>query len=1107
MPLQLTPKMSLRGDQVIVLSVFDGVGTGILAVQQLIGEPRLALAWEIDPAAQKVVAHRLPFVRNRGDFLEDSTSEVIRLVHRHDPHQQCILLFLSAPPCPDFSSINDSAKGFAGQEGCKFDKYLIFVDEIEKGLSEWTSIHVCENVVMQTQAEIQHVSRQLKAEPILIDAADLGIISRPRLWWTRHQWSGSDIHPISGEKLRWGRAYRIPRLFMDMPLTEEHDLDLDGYRLPGVISRHEKRLPCLTTPAPTPEGRPPPKKLRGKMDPEVRSRWLEDHRRFAPWHYSTDAMLTKDGDYIVPEANHKDQLQGFERGYTDAPGVSEHDRHRLLGNAWHLQVIRLLLMILLQASKTEATLVASHTYLSRTPPETALQFVCRLSRHDPPCLGTIPPFRTSVSHRQADDLWDHWQMSMSCIHPLLEPPSIEPGASQALTHCHNTFSDLDRLRKEVVDDIEHMVTDWGDFTADWMSHRPAHVQEVYMKQNRNSITQVPVFLQLLEDTGFPSMQDVVEDMTLGFALTGVQHAGPGWPRRQDEKYSHPLTDQQFGDLNNTYIHTKLKKAYVDPHWRTMLDEVLTEHQKGRMVGPFQAPASWPCQTVTVDNLPLLPAPDHHVYASVSFSVEQQDKIRRCEDFRRSWHNACMVAYDAPIHHGVDYYVQLCRWHAQHGHTPEVWVHDLDAAYRQIPVRDVDKAYMILQTPSGPSLWRHNALCFGAAASVWNFNRFADLLQWLARRLLWIPAHHYVDDFAAVESATCSQSGFDCFYRAFGVLGLQMKAKKALAPSTTQKLLGVIIQVTKTHVILQPCPARVNRLTTQIQAILQAGLLPANVAQKLAGKLVFLQATCFGQVGRALLIPLFARAHSEHKDKETEQLNDPLRTSLNTLLRLLQDMPPRAIPLYSEDTTTSLYTDAFFQLGDTCIKPFDTMVPRTWQPGKAYSFSNGWGFVLRTEAQTLCAHGVIPPSLLRPYGRRRAFIYVLELMAPVIAMVALHHHYNPFLVLWIDNRARLSAMSRGYGRDPSVNNLLTFAWSFLARVGVFLQCEWVASRHNLADGISRHDLSDMRDGAWKLLQLPMEPFYRILKRCADDTGYAASQAVDDALQWASTLTHG
>ena len=197
----------------------------------------------------------------------------------------------------------------------------------------------------------------------------------------------------------------------------------------------------------------------------------------------------------------------------------------------------------------------------------------------------------------------------------------------------------------------------------------------------------------------------------------------------------------------------------------------------------------------------------HVYACVSFSVEQQDKIRRCEDFRRSWHNARMVAHDAPIHHGVDYYVQLCRWHAQHGHTPEVWVHDLDTAYRQIPIRDVDKAYMILQTPSGPSLWWHNALWFGAAASVWNFNRFADLLQWIAWRLLWIPAHHYVDDFAAVEAATCSQSGFECFYRAFGVPGLQMKAKKALAPSTTQKLLGVIIQVTETHVILQPCPAR------------------------------------------------------------------------------------------------------------------------------------------------------------------------------------------------------------------------------------------------------------------------------------------------------------
>lgn len=758
----------------------------------------------------------MPYVKNRGDFLEDSAAALGKLVERHDPHQQCTIVYLSAPPCPDFSSINESAKGFEGREGAKFTGYLAFVDEVEMILQDRPSIHLCENVVMQTPAEIHHVSRLLRAEPIMVDAGDLGIISRPRLWWSRHKWSSQDVHPLSGKPLRWGSAYKIPRLYMDMPLVEAKDLDLDGHQLPGVVARHEKRLPCLTTPAPTAEGRPPPKKLRGKMEPEVRERWLSDNRRFAPWHYHDHAMLEKDGVLIVPTADHKDQFQGFARGYTAVPEVSEHDRHRLLGNAWHLQVVKFILILLLQCQAPGATTAPS---LPVGPRESALQFVCRVSRAEPADLGTVQPFWTSSPHRMADDLWDHWQVSHECCHPILAPPGVEPGAIRALHKCSTFFSDIVRLRHEVVADVRGMVEDWQDYTASWLAGCTPHVQAVYQQPGRDCITQVPVFLQLLRDAGFPFMPDVEEDMQLGFALTGVLHAGPGWPSRQDEKYSHPLSLSQFQSLNQSYIRSKLNKAYVDPHCETMLSEVLEERLHGRMVGPFAAPADWPCRTVTVDDLPMLDAPDHHVFASVSFAVEQHDK-GRCEDFRRSWHNSCVVTQDAPIHHGIDYYVQLCRWHHQSGLHPLVWVHDLDAAYRQLPVRDFDKAYMVLQTPSGPTLWRHNSLCFGAAASVWNFNRFADLLQFLARRLLWVPVHHYVDDFASVEDITLAESGFSTFDSMFGTLGLQMKPKKALKPATKQKLLGVIIEVNSTHVTLQPCPQRVARLLDQLSLILE-----------------------------------------------------------------------------------------------------------------------------------------------------------------------------------------------------------------------------------------------------------------------------------------------
>lgn len=336
----------------------------------------------------------------------------------------------------------------------------------------------------------------------------------------------------------------------------------------------------------------------------------------------------------------------------------------------------------------------------------------------------------------------------------------------------------------------------------------------------------------------------------------------------------------------------------------MLQEILAECDLGRMDGPYEAPSHWPTRTIAVAGRPLLPLPDHPIRASVCFAVEQHDKVRRCEDFKRSWHNSLMLAYDSPVHHGVDHYIQLCRWEASQGHRPQLWTHDLAAAYRQLPVRETDKAWTILQTPNGPVLFKHNALSFGASGSVWGFNRFADLMQYLSRKLLWVPTHHYVDDFASAEHAPLAQSGFESFGGLFNSLGLKVKEKKAQPPSTVQKLLGVFFDISKDTITLKPCPDRMDRLLKMIRGILASNTLPIDDAQRLCGKLNFLQTTSFGQVGRALLLPLYSRAHSQDLNGQ-QHLNGPIMSSLKMLLHLLPDMPPRVLPMQTDHPCTSM----------------------------------------------------------------------------------------------------------------------------------------------------------------------------------------------------------
>lgn len=68
------------------------------------------------------------------------------------------------------------------------------MEGLEQELNGWHVDLLCENVVMQKPDEVQFVSSKLKAQPVAVDAADLGIINRPRLWWTRLVWKDQPIH-------------------------------------------------------------------------------------------------------------------------------------------------------------------------------------------------------------------------------------------------------------------------------------------------------------------------------------------------------------------------------------------------------------------------------------------------------------------------------------------------------------------------------------------------------------------------------------------------------------------------------------------------------------------------------------------------------------------------------------------------------------------------------------------------------------------------------------------------------------------------------------------------------------------------------------------------
>ena len=957
----------MLGTSIIVLSCFDGIATGPLALQQLFGPLRKIIAWEIDPEAISVSRRHFPDIIHRGDFLDDDPQDVAQTVHDFNHDGRAVVVWLGAPPCPDFSPIKgDEAPGSKGQEGQKFIKFCTFAREVESQLHPIRVGYLVENVILQDRAEIHYFSQALDCQAIVMDAADYGLVSRPRLWWTRVPWHNVTKHPFTNHPVRWSQHQKLHRLHVGEPHQDPKSIHQ------SVLNK-QKVIPCFTTPAPSEEGRPAPKKFKGRIDPETKSRWLSDQRAFAPWQYSPEALMhSEDGLMHVPTPEVKEQLHMLPKGYTEAPGVAERSRHRLLANGWHTGVARLLLYLVV-TSLQQAQVAA----LLNVPRLTTLQWVVQQLSGWTPHVGPggWKPYPCSIA--PSDTMWQHWQASQHPTHPLQQPPRLPPGILQAIQLQQRWRHDLDRIRLQVVQEISEWVGMASDETQSWWSDLPEHIRNVYFDKKHDQVTQIPILLKLLELTGFPGLTDLQDDLVNGFEVLGELHAGCGWNPRMDDKYSFPIDRDAFRRINQSYVKEKLRKNHVDQHWQVMLDELLEERDLGRISGPFAAPSWWPCQTQTLPGVVPTELPTQDIAVAFCFSVSQSDKTRRCEDLRRSGHNATVKVSDIPHHDSLDTYIQVAHQYSLDHKRTMAWTQDLAGPYRQFPVRHPDDCYVALTTPQGVYLFRHHALAFGAVASVWGFNRRGDALAFLAQRALFCTVGHYVDDFIGLEDEDV-QSSFDSFTSMFRVLGLRMKEQKAAPPAKEQKILGVMVKLHQEKAEVYPHPPRVEKLLRTLHGILRTNRLTQEEAHTIAGKLMFLTTSLFGNLGRSALVPIYSRARGLQDINGAEVLNSGLRGGITTLISILEEIKPRIIPFDPDAPCTCIYTDAFFQMGEQIFKPHTDFVAQ-WSPSKACGYVNGWGVVIRLGNMVVFSYGRVPPRIIQRFCSRKAYIYFLEIV--------------------------------------------------------------------------------------------------------------------------------
>ena len=120
------------------------------------------------------------------------------------------------------------------------------------------------------------------------------------------------------------------------------------------------------------------------------------------------------------------------------------------------------------------------------------------------------------------------------------------------------------------------------------------------------------------------------------------------------------------------------------------------------------------------------------------------------------------------------------------------------------------------------------------------------------------------------------------------------------------------------------------------------------------------------------------------------------------------------------------------------------------------------------------------------------------MAQLIALTTFARQLPELWVAWIDNSAGKAALKKGYGKDMAVNGVLAAFWAMASRMRWSPEFNRVKSAADIADAVSRGDLSTARAQGWTLVRPPLKGILDIFTRCANDLAYATEGAVDDLL---------
>ena len=303
---------------ILHISFFDGIGTASQALKFLGANVIFTMSWETDPDCQAVLHHHHQPIQH-GDITHldrETLNLLIQPLVQDNP--DIIILITTGPPCVDFSRLRHQPPGTQGQQGSLLQRQADIIINLLNDWPDYQILYLLENVIPHPDVEpqFQSITEQLRSRPYVVDAKDGGLISRPRLWWQNIQWETAAhiVHQFTPWQIIQRFQHNTWHLHNPIAALLQPTFHTKDWETPTILQDGQP-FHCLTTQAPTDQGRPPPKS--SHVDT---STWEEHGRQFAPWQYLPQYLTRhQDGPWQPITPLQRERLMGFPDHYTQPP--------------------------------------------------------------------------------------------------------------------------------------------------------------------------------------------------------------------------------------------------------------------------------------------------------------------------------------------------------------------------------------------------------------------------------------------------------------------------------------------------------------------------------------------------------------------------------------------------------------------------------------------------------------------------------------------------------------------------------------------------------------------------------------------------------------------